>query len=231
MPKKSRYSDYAFAKNWVSVSQVCGLLEKPYLYKWYGTLGWEQAHKVNSNSKKIGDLIDYEICQYFVDKSIKEVDQAILNDQESKNFYLQSIRNFHTFADKYTPCSVLGQQVVYSKEYKYIGTFDRLVIIEDKLVLVDWKATNSVSYEYGMQLEAYYRALTEMVKIGTIILERDWHEYPMWLVQFPKKEEMNLDKNIIRYKSSDLRFNNFLNLLKFYYGKLEDEKEIITNDR
>lgn len=230
MPRKSRYWEYDFAKGWASVSQICGQLEKPFLYKWYGTLGWEQAHKVNTNSKKIGALIDYEICQYFEDKEIKEVDQSILTDPESKELYLQSIRNFHIFADKYTPKSLMGQQVVYSKIHKYIGTFDRLAILEGKVVLLDWKATNSVSYEYKMQLEAYYRALTEMIKDGILKLKKPWHEYPMWIAQMPKKEVINLDKNIIRYKSSDVCFNNFKNLLEFYYGKKLDQKEIEDND-
>lgn len=228
----SRYGQYDFAEGWASVSTICGQLDKPFLYKWYGTLGWDKASKINSDSKKIGALIDTEICKYFEDKVVDEADESILQDEESKALYHQAIVNFHTVADFIQPQSVVGQQVVYSRENQYIGTFDRLMIVNGKLVLADWKATNTVGYSYKMQLEAYYRALTEMIKLGTLVLKDkdgkdlpEWDEFPLWIVQFPKKEEVNLNKNIIKFKPKDLRFGNFLNLLKFYYGKRQDELE------
>lgn len=228
----SRYKEYDFAEGWASVSTICGQLDKPFLYKWYGTLGWEKASKINSDSKKIGALIDTEICKYFEDKEVDEADESILQDEEAKGLYHQAIVNFHTVADFIQPQSVMGQQVVYSREHQYIGTFDRLMTVKGKLVLADWKATNTVGYSYRMQLEAYYRALTEMVKAGIIVLKdkdgnllTEWDEYPLWIVQFPKKEEVNLNRNIIKFKPKDLRFSNFLNLLKFYYGKKQDELE------
>lgn len=226
----NRYKEYEFAKGWASVTSITGMLEKPYLYKWYGDLGWEEAHRVNDHSKKIGALIDNEICHYFGDKEIPDLDKSVLNHPESKAYYLQAINNFHKVVDHLKPKSVLGQQVVYSKENKYIGTFDRLLLIHNKLVLSDWKATNSVSYEYEMQLEAYYRALTEMIKIGILNIDgklsNEWHEYPLWIIQFPKKEEVDLTKNLIKFTPDERTWNNFKHLLAFHYGKKE-----ITNER
>lgn len=229
----TRYQkEYPFAKEWVSVTTICGQLEKPYLYSWYGKLGWEAASTINKNSKKIGALIDQEICHYFGDepdedgKIIKEARVLINTDAQSKEYYLSSVNNFHIFVDKYKPKSVLGQKVVYSKTHEYIGTLDRLLIVDGKLALVDWKATNSLSYEYKMQLEAYYRALTEMVDTGILVVDtKKWHKEALWLVQLPKKEAIDLDKNVVKFESSDKRFDNFKALLKFYYGKREEEKE------
>lgn len=230
----SRYGkEYPFAKEWASVSAICGQLDKPYLYAWYGKLGWAEASRINGNSKLIGALIDQEICHYFGEEpneeetKIKEARELIKKCKESKEYYFQSINNFHTFADQYKPTSLLGQKVVYSKLYKYIGTFDRLIVLEDKLVLVDWKATNSVSYEYQMQLEAYYHALTEMMAEGTIKVDEKykWSDYQLAIVQVPKKEKIDLEKNIIKFKSNEKTFNNFLHLLEFHYGKKEDTKK------
>lgn len=234
MPKDTRYSEFAFAEGWPSVSTITGQLEKPFLYGWYAKLG-KEAYLINNDSKKIGNLIDNEICHYFGDKIIPEQDRTVLEGKAyteggtPKEYFFQALKNFYKLAEHIKPVSVVGQKVVYSKEHKYIGTFDRLLVVDGKLVLSDWKATNSVGYEYKMQLEAYYRALTEMMKAGTIDLgehaKLEWHEYPIWICQFPKKEEVDLNKHIVRFKPKEKRFENFLNLLKFYNGKHEDEEE------
>ena len=221
-----RYKEYEFAQGWASVSQICGLPAKEYLYGWYAKLGME-AYRINDHSKKIGQLIDNEICHYFGDENTGELDRSVLEHPESKAFYIQAIHNFHTMVEHLNPKSIMGQKVVYSKDHKYIGTFDRLLLIDGKLVLSDWKATNYVDYPYKMQLEAYYRALIEMINSGIIVLDGqyEWHEYPLWIVQFPKKEKVDLEKNIIKFKPKELRWNNFLNLLNYFYGKQKDEQE------
>lgn len=229
MPAKARYSEYEFAKGWASVSQVCGSLEKPYLYGWYAKLGAE-ATRINTDSKKIGNLIDNEICIYFGDKETSDLDRSVLELPENKTFFNQALKNFYKVAEQITAKSVVGQQVVYSRKHKYIGTFDRLLILKSQLVLSDWKATHSVDYAYLMQLEAYYRALIEMIEAGEFKLPEElkdtpWNESQLLLAQFPKKEEVDLKKHIVPFKSSDLRFNNFLHLLEFIYGKQKDEEE------
>lgn len=230
--KVNRYKEYEFAADWASVSQICGIPAKEYLYGWYAKYG-QEAYRINEHSKKIGALIDNEICHYFGDKDTPELDKTVLEHNETNEYYLQAIRNFHTAVEYLQPTSILGQQVVYSKEHKYIGTFDRLLVIDNKLVLSDWKATNFLDYGYRMQLEAYYRALTEMLDNGIlsreVVKQYEWHEYPLWIVQFPKKEKIDLEKNIIKFKSKDTTWNNFLSLLSFYYGKQQDEQEIKEN--
>lgn len=221
----NRYAEYSFAEGWPSVSTITGQLAKPFLYGWYAKYG-KEAYRIVEDSKKIGNLIDNEICHYFGDEVIPAQDRSVLDHPESKEYFLQSLKNFYEVAEVIKPKSVVGQKVVYSMEHKYIGTFDRLLLVDDKLVLSDWKATNYLDYPYMMQLEAYYRALTEMIKAGTIdVGDKGWHEYPIWLVQFPKKERVNLEKNIVKFKPKETRFNNFLNLLSYYNGSREDQQE------
>lgn len=226
---KARYAEYEFANGWASVSQICGMLEKPYLYNWYAKLGAE-ATRINTDSKKIGNLIDNEICIYFGDEGVKDLDRSVLELPENNSFFNQALKNFYKVAEQIKAKSVVGQQVVYSRKYKYIGTFDRLLILQKQLVLSDWKATHSVDYAYLMQLEAYYRALIEMIELGEFKLPDElkgitWNENQLLLAQFPKKEEVDLKKHIVPFKSSDLRFQNFLHLLDFIYGKQKDEEE------
>lgn len=221
---KARYKEYAFAKGWASVSQITGIPEKPFLYGWYYKNCKHEsptAYQITKESQVIGQLIDNAIQHYFADEEIPELEKKLVEKAgEAKEYYYQSLKNFHTFVDHYHPVSVLGQQVVYHKELKYIGTFDRLLLIKNKLVLVDWKATNFVGYEYKLQLEAYYRALTYMVECGIIKLDYKWAKDNLMIVQLPKKEDINLDKHVIEFSADERRFENgFKGLLSFHYQK------------
>lgn len=226
---KARYEEYAFAKGWSSVSQVCGIPEKPFLYGWYYKHCKHEkptAYEITKESQVVGTLIDNAIQHYFDDGNIPELDSKLIQTSgDAKDYYYQSLKNFHSVMEKYKPKSVLGQQVVYSKQHRYIGTFDRLVRINNKLVLIDWKATNYVGYEYKLQLEAYWRALTEMINCGIIKIEGDikWHKDSLWIVQLPKKEEIDFDKHVIKFEPDIVRFTNgFLGLLNFHYQKQKE---------
>jgi hypothetical protein len=229
MPKQARYQQYEFAREWKSVSTVCGVEAKPHLYSWYGKLGWVEANRINTESKQLGKIIDNEVSIVFRDEIIEKVDTGILKTKEAKQYYDQALKNFYKIIQVIKPESVLSQYVVYSKIHKYIGTFDRLMKIDGKLVLADWKTTNYLDYGYTMQLEAYYRALIEMSLEKLILPEEfqgiEWHEKPLWLIQFPKKEPVDLSRHIVKFNPSELRFDNFKHLLAFCYGKEEDIKE------
>jgi len=221
---KSRYMQFPFAEGWGSVSQISGIPEKPFLYGWYYKNckhSEKPAYQIVKESQNIGQLLDRDACIYFGDKDVPKVSDALVKKEgEARDFYYQSLRNFQTFVEAYNPQSVLAQEVVYSKKHKFIGTFDRLLRVDGKLVLVDWKATNFVGYSYKLQLEAYYRALTEMLKDGIIKIEgKDvWHKEALWIVQLPKKEEISLEKNVIKFEPDEDRFKKgFLGLLDYYY--------------
>jgi len=225
---KSRYKEYPFAKGWASVSQITGIPSKDFLYQWY----WKNckhvtpnAYQITKESQTIGKLIDNAIQHYFEDEDIPEAEKKLVEKAgEAKDYYYQSLRNFHTFVDHFKPKSILGQQVVYHKELRYIGTFDRLLLIKNRLVLVDWKATNHVGYEYKLQLEAYYRALTNMIKCGIINIDFKWAKNNLMIVQLPKKEDIDLSKHVIEFSSDDDRFEQgFQSLLKFHYQKQKEK--------
>lgn len=222
---RSRYSEqYPFALEWPSVTEVVGQLAKPFLYVWYGKVGWAKANHIFQESKKIGSLLHYEICEYFEDTDISRPD-VVLEDPESKRHFYQALQNFHKFARKYKPTSLMAEKVVYSKKHGYIGTFDRLLKVGGKPVLVDWKTSSGIGYDYVLQLEAYYRALTEMGLCDT--LNNRSTSNCLWVVRLPKKEEIDLEKDVLKFKPNKERYNKgFLTLLEYYkQEKREKQKE------
>jgi hypothetical protein len=59
----------------------------------------------------------------------------------------------------------MAEQVVYSEEHRYAGTFDGIGSLGDSLVVLDWKTSNRAYPEMGLQVAAYAKAFTEMHKL------------------------------------------------------------------
>ncbi len=53
-----------------------------------------------------------------------------------------------------------SEQVVYSKKYGYIGTYDKVGLLNDRPILLDFKSGASHAW-HGLQLAAYRQALIE----------------------------------------------------------------------
>lgn len=72
-----------------------------------------------------------------------------------------------------TPELVGAEELVYSKKFRVSGTFDGLIRIGDKLILADWKTSNSsksleaampegINYQYYIQSAIYAMVWEEM---------------------------------------------------------------------
>lgn len=75
--------------------------------------------------------------------------------QEYEGYY-ESVSRFFQFEK---PISILQEKVVASHLYKYAGRFDNYCELWGKKCLVDYKTSNFVRSEYGLQLEAYAHVL------------------------------------------------------------------------
>jgi hypothetical protein len=71
------------------------------------------------------------------------------------------ILKFAEFWNTYKPELVVGEYHVFSDEFKYAGTADLIVRMNEKLWLLDIKTSNSLHTSYGLQLAAYSKAWNE----------------------------------------------------------------------
>jgi len=101
---------------------------------------------------------------------------------------------------------IQGDTVVYSKKYKYAGAADAIGRLKDggKLVIVDWKTSNSLHNEYALQLSAYAKALEEME--GEKV-----HE--CWVVRLDKKA---VAFETMKIRNIDECFAGFLAALRLW---------------
>lgn len=96
-----------------------------------------------------------------------------------------------------------SEKMVYSKKHNYIGTFDVLMIVNNKLVLADWKTGKDVRPEFNLQLSAYHQALKE--ELIDIVVD----EY--MILHFDKE---SAEFKVVTFKPDKSHFKHFNNLLK-----------------
>ena len=222
MASKDRYAkDYPFAKGWPSVTQILGVKDVG-LASWYGYVGNKEANRIKEQAALIGHMADEYRDAYF-ESSNSVIDMRELHD-DSKKYFKQVKENIDKFHDHYKPERVRTQLVVYSPTKKYIGSFDDIYKIKGKLVLADAKATNRLKKAYEYQVEAYYRAVNEMMDLKILQIDGEWAKNCLWLTQFPKKEKWQASKHVLKISPSIDRYQRgFLTLLTHLYFEKEEK--------
>lgn len=118
--------------------------------------------------------------------------------------YWNSFTKWHSY---YQIKPVLQEEVVYSHEYKFAGRMDFYGDWNGKRVLVDWKTSNFLRWDYGLQLAAYKHCLETM---GHRVDET----YILHLRSHGFYEFVKFDKP----------FDLFLSARKLFSDKVNDEK-------
>ena len=96
-----------------------------------------------------------------------------------------------------------SEKMVYSKKHNYIGTFDVLMTVNNRLVLGDWKTGKGIHPEFNLQLSAYHQALKE--ELIDIVVD----DY--MILHFDK---VSAEFEVVTIKPDKSHFKHFSNLLK-----------------
>jgi hypothetical protein len=129
------------------------------------------------------------------------------------------ILKFANFWNIYKPELIASEYHLFSDKYKYAGTADLIVKMNDKLWLLDIKTSNSLHTSYDLQLAAYSKAWNET---HTNKIEK---ASILWLKANTRNEGK---KNKIQGKGWELKiindiefnFKMFINIYEIY--KLEN---------
>jgi hypothetical protein len=199
-------------QQYVSVTTVTGIPMKYALLLWYGKHGIVKAKELSEEALSIGSAV-----HKWIDNDIR----TNLYEEPSAKIK-RAIDNYEIFSSTYRPVPELTEQVVYHPTCGYAGTFDGLFKIEGKPVLLDWKTSSSMYDEYRLQLEAYYRA-----GLATGLLPKSTE---LWVVRLDKEEEIDVDKDIYRFKPNKTVFKAFLHLLG-YFKTMEKVTELIKKEK
>ena len=154
--KKGRFYPAPDGNNYPSVSTVLGIISAPELMYWYGAKGTKEANRIKNEAGDIGGTAHKYINKFAYGFKISEEEWSTLDDRV-KNALKAYIRwqkssNFNPIYTEYTIYSDSG----------YAGTLDAIGYSDDKIILVDYKTSNSYHKSNELQIAAYWKAFMEM---------------------------------------------------------------------
>lgn len=144
MPKK--FSDYKIDNKSVpGVTTILRVIGKPELETWMRKVGFEEADKIKIEAASWGDKVHNALEDKLM-HSIDSTDPAIK----------LIVDNYVIWAADKVEKIIALEEAVYNDELKYAGTCDQVALMKDgTLAILDFKTSNSVWPEYGLQLSAY----------------------------------------------------------------------------
>lgn len=133
-----------------SVTEAIGILDKPFLYRWYGMNGWAQCQKIlkekQDNGIKFHASVEQALKYHF----------GFIKEEPNWD---ENVEVVIRWADRvgFTPTEF--EKHVVSRKHFYGGTYDCLgTIPKIGWVMPDWKLTSQISETYALQLAGYYQA-------------------------------------------------------------------------
>ncbi len=213
-----------------TVSTVTGCAMKYALLYFYGKYGNKKAKQIANDAAQVGKDTHAYTEAFF--KNLKTI--TYVGDV---NKIRNCVANFKLLVKKYKlkPLNINSdlalEVMVYSIKHKFAGTFDGLFeginpkTKKHMVVLLDWKTSSGIWDDYYLQIEGYYRALTEMVERGIIKLEGKIDE--LWIARLDKEEQIDFDRDIrILIPGNEDRFKAFLGLLDYLiWTQLKKERK------
>lgn len=191
--------DWTTPKPTTGVTTYCSALSKDFLAPWAAKLAaeyvlshkdaqtdavtleqakkqWKLAGDSGARAGKLGHLyVEAKLTGRAVTMPSSTEDKAVVESVASA---------LDAFMEDWRPEIVKSEMVVYSKIHDYAGTADFVAKTDDKLIIGDWKTTNTSKYNpdglyasYFAQVGAYALAYEEMT--GEKIDD-------LWLVNLPK---------------------------------------------
>jgi len=205
------------------VTSIVGILDKPALMYWAVNMAvdflgnnWQagkpydeveiktlledarRAHRVKKDkTADVGTMIHDWIEKYIKARIEKKPVPKKPINKEMKN----AIDGFFNWAKKNKVQLIACEQKIYSKRYKYAGTFDLEAKVNNKRTIIDFKTGKAIYPEMFLQAAAYLQAKEEekgeKYEGGVIILrlaQEDKEITPFEVQQIGREEVQNLIK-------------------------------------
>lgn len=226
---------HKIGENWTTpkpvtgVTTYCGALAKDFLAPWAAKLAAEYAIKnkgTQTNAKTLDEAKKQfklaadagaragKLGHLYVEAKLKGKQVTMPTGAEDLKVVESVASAFEAFIEDWKPKFLEIEKVVYSKQYDYAGTCDFVAEIDGKLVIGDWKTTNTSRYNpdgiyasYLAQLGAYSLAYEEMTgkepkELYIINLPKDGTEYKMKRLEDLSLKKTDLQAYFLSLKQS-----------------------------
>ena len=134
-------------------------------YKWLASEGWNEAQSKKELAGDKGSKVHNAIQELLKGKEVKWGDKFWSElDGEFSPLTIEeweALIAFKNFWDDKKPQLIASERVCWSGKYDYAGTIDAILMLDNKVTIVDWKTSRSIYPTYSMQVAAYLRAEAE----------------------------------------------------------------------
>jgi len=198
-----------------SVTQIIGaVIAKPELIKWANQLGLKNKN-VDEEKKATQDI--GKLLHAYIEA---DLEGAVVDEegytQEQINLAKKSFNQYLIWKRDKQIKTIKIEYMMISEKYKYGGTLDALLEINDELTLLDWKTSNSISLDYKLQLAAYLYLLQEQNiipnKVGLLRVPKDGSNFEYY--------EARADEHIKNYGEAWIKALDWYRALSKLYQKV-----------
>jgi ATP-dependent exoDNAse (exonuclease V) beta subunit len=164
-----------------SVTEIIHSQPTPWLDKWKAKYGEERCERKLKLANQIGT--EFHRCVEEI-MTGKTPEPKIFKPRVSG-----MLKSFKTWFDSVQVAPYANEMKVYSRKYRYQGTFDMLGEIDGKLYIVDYKSSSQIQESMGMQLAAYGYAYAEMTNVLTpvgkiVLVKKDKPDFRLMTKDF-----------------------------------------------
>ena len=125
----------------------------------------ESADKILVEAGEFGTLV-HESIEWLLGGNELNFEEKLDNGKPKFSKRAKKyIMDFHNWFYEYKPTDIQSELRVASKEFKYAGTLDLACKIGEKKVIIDFKTSSAIHYNYELQITAYKRAYEEIYKV------------------------------------------------------------------
>jgi hypothetical protein len=171
-----------------SVTNVIGIMDKPFLSTWYGRKAAEDAIRISRTHPGLMQRKPYDAVRYLKDAAKRSVDASSLLGSTVHDLVEEMslgglpeydpdlelyIESWREFVAEYKPEFLYTETTSFGKTKsgrKYAGTADFIAKINGLTVLGDYKTGRSIHTEAGIQISALSHA-EELITVEGEILE------------------------------------------------------------
>lgn len=137
-------------------------------YKWLASKNWDEAERIKEEAGNRGSKVHNAIYDLIKGKKIKASDRYwndtknIFEPLTNQEWYcLLTFQNW--WKDK-NPQVIASEIVCYSEKYGYAGTIDFIGVVDNEVVLIDWKTGSRIYRANWCQVGSYHKAELETGK-------------------------------------------------------------------
>lgn len=141
-----------------SVTTALSVIRKPFLERWRGNLGNEEADQVMHEAGDLGSVV-HDLCE--------SVNRSLPWEDNCPNSDIWCMVNAYELWFKENVRKVVSvEKVVANEVYRYAGRVDLEAILrgDRSAAAIDLKTGNSVSLDVALQLSAYVEAMGQQGK-------------------------------------------------------------------